>query len=73
MDATYNFGLGFAQGLESRVETIDRSLRRYTLQRIATRISLISPALGFFALGTLIIVNRHHAEPNGLSELNPTD
>jgi hypothetical protein len=29
------------------------------LQRIATRMSLVSEAIGFWVLGILIIVNRH--------------
>jgi hypothetical protein len=38
------------------------------LQRIATRTSLISLALGFSLLGTLIILNRHQADLSDLPD-----
>jgi hypothetical protein len=34
---------------------------------IATRISLVSEAIGFSVLGILIILNRHQADLNGLA------
>jgi hypothetical protein len=67
MDATANFSLRFAQVSESKVEATDWVLSRQVLQRIATRISLISEAIGFLILGILIILNRHQADLNGLS------
>ena len=67
MDATYNFSLSSARASESKVETPDRLLSRQTLQRIATRISLISEAIGFLAVGILILMNRHQVDLNGLS------
>lgn len=66
MDATTNFSLRFAKGSESKAETPDRSLDGHILQRIATRMSLISLALGFSVLGMLIIVNRYRADLNDL-------
>ena len=66
MDATANFSLRFAPASESKVERSDWLLNRRVLQRIATRISLVSEAMGFFVLGMLIIVNRHQADLNGL-------
>jgi uncharacterized integral membrane protein len=67
MDATANFSLRFARASESEVETPDWWLSRQVLQRIATRMSLVSEAIGFSVLGILIIVNRHQADLNGLS------
>ena len=66
MDATTNFSLRFARVSESKVEMTDW-LNRQVLQRIATRISLISEAIGFSVLGILIIMNRHQADLNGLA------
>ncbi len=51
MNTTANFSIWFGQTSELKVDTPDRS---QTLQRRATRISLISEALGFTILGTLI-------------------
>ena len=66
MDATANFNLRFARASDSEVEATDRLLSRQVLQRIATRMSLVSEAIGFWVLGILIIVNRHQADLNGL-------
>jgi hypothetical protein len=68
MDATYNFSLSSARASESKVETPDRLLSRRTLLRIATRISLVSQAIGFSVLGILIIMNRHQAELKDFSD-----
>jgi hypothetical protein len=38
-----------------------------TLQKISTRISLVSLSLGFSIVGMLIIVNQHRADLNDLS------
>src|SRR5271166_1028580 len=51
MNTIANFSIWFGQTSELKVDTPDRS---QTLQRRATRISLISEALGFTILGTLI-------------------
>jgi hypothetical protein len=67
MGATYNFNLGFAQGTESKAKTLDWSHKRQPLQEICTGMSLVSLCLGFSVFGMLIIVNRHQADPNGLS------
>ena len=67
MDATANFSLRFTRASESKVETTDWVLSRQTLQRISTRMSLISLALGFWVFATLMFINRHQAELNGLS------
>jgi hypothetical protein len=67
MDATANFNLRFAPVSESKVERTDWLLNRRALQRIATRMSLVSEAIGFSVLGILIILNRHQADLNGLS------
>ena len=67
MDATANFSLRFARASDSKVETPDWFLSRQVLQRIATRMSLVSEAIGFSVLGILIIVNRHQADLNGLA------
>ena len=66
MDATANFSLRFAPVSESKVKRIDWVLSRQVLQRIATRISLVSEAMGFLVLGILIIMSRHQADLNGL-------
>ena len=66
MDATANFSQRFARVSESKVETPDWFLGRQVLQRIATRLSLISKAIGFSILGILITMNRHQADLNGL-------
>jgi hypothetical protein len=67
MDTTANFSLRFPQASESKVESTDWVLNRQVLQRIATRISLVSEAIGFSVLGILIIMNRQQAELNGSS------
>ena len=67
MDATANFSLRFPRAAESEVEATDGLLSRQLLQRIATRISLISQAIGFSVIGILIILNRHQADLNGLA------
>jgi uncharacterized integral membrane protein len=67
MDATANFSLRFARASDSKAETTDRLLSRQTLQRFSTGMSLVSLALGFWVFATLIIINRHQAELNGLS------
>jgi hypothetical protein len=64
MDATSNFSLRFAQASESKVRMADRLLVRQTLRGIATGLSLISQALCFSILGTLMIANRHQADLN---------
>jgi hypothetical protein len=61
MNATSNFSLGFASVSEP---TPDRLFDRQPLQRIATVMSLISQAIGFSVLGTLIMLNRHQADLN---------
>jgi hypothetical protein len=67
MDATANFSLRFARASDSNVETAVWLVSGQTLQRIATRMGLLSEAIGFSILGILIIVNRHQADLNGLS------
>jgi hypothetical protein len=67
MDATADFSLWFAQASESKVESTELVLSRQVLQRIPTRISLVSEAIGFSILGILIIVNRSQADLNGLA------
>ena len=67
MDVTANFSLRFPRISESKVETTDWVLSRTTLQRIATRVSLVGEAIGFSILGILIIMNRHQADLNGLA------
>ena len=67
MDAIADFRLRFARVSESKVETPDWLLSRQVLQRIATRLSLVSEAIGFSILGILIIMNRHQADLNGLA------
>ena len=71
MDATANFSLRFAQASESKVESTELVLSRQVLQRIATRISLVSQAIGFSIIGILIIVNRYQADLNGFSGGSP--
>jgi hypothetical protein len=66
MDATYNFSLGFSQRIQSKAETPDRLLKRQTLQKISTGMSLISLSVGFSIIGMLIIVHRHQADLDGL-------
>jgi hypothetical protein len=63
MDAITNFSLRVAEGSDAKHE----KPKRATLQRIVTGISLVSLAVGFSILGTLIIVNRDQAELNGLA------
>jgi hypothetical protein len=67
MNAPSNVSLGFAPLSEPKRETLGRVLNRETLQRIASATSLISQAVGFSVVGTLIIVNRHQSDLNGLS------
>jgi hypothetical protein len=67
MDANANFSLRFAPTSESNVKRNDSALNRRVLQRIATRMSLVSEAIGFSILGILIIMNRHQADLNGLA------
>jgi len=67
MDATANFSLRFARVSESKVETPDSFVSRQVLQRIATRLSLVSQAIGFSILGILIIMDRHQADLSGLA------
>jgi hypothetical protein len=71
MEATANFSLRFAPASESKVEASDWLLSRQTLQRIATRMSLVGEAIGFSVLGILIIVNRYQADLNGFSGGSP--
>ena len=66
MDATANFSLRFAPASESKVERSEWLLNRRVLQRAATRMSLVSEAIGFSILGMLIMLNRHQADLNGL-------
>src|SRR5262245_49161913 len=51
MDAIYNFSLRSARALDSKLETRHRLLSRQTLQKIATRMSLVSEAPPNFRLG----------------------
>jgi hypothetical protein len=67
MDATADFSLRLPRASESKVETTNWLLSRQLLQRIATRISLVSETIGFSIFGILIIVNRYQAELNGFS------
>jgi hypothetical protein len=67
MNATSIFNLRFVPVTKSKIETPDRLLSRLTLQRIAGATSLISQAVGFFAVGMLMIVNRHQSDLDGLS------
>jgi hypothetical protein len=63
MNASLTFSLGSAPQSVSNIETPNRQ----SVQRIATLMSLISLAVGFFVVGMLTIVNRHQAELNGFS------
>jgi hypothetical protein len=67
MDATANFSLRFAPASDSKADKTDWFLSRQALQRIATRMSLVSLALGFWVFAILTIINRHQAELTGLS------
>src|SRR5215469_14233418 len=67
MDASANFSQRFAPVSESKVEAADWFVGRLVLQRIATRLTLISKAIGFSILGILITMNRHQADLNGLA------
>ena len=67
MDSTSTFSLRFAPISASKIEAPKGLLNRQTLQRIATVMSLISQAIGFSALGALMIVKGHQADLNGLS------
>jgi hypothetical protein len=67
MDVTTNLSLRFARPLESKVERNASLPNGPVLQRIATRMSLVSQAIGFSAFGILIIVNRHQEDLNGLA------
>jgi hypothetical protein len=67
MDSTANLSLRFARPSDSNVGTTGRLLSRQVRQRIATRISLVSQAIGFSIVGILIILNRHEAQLNGLT------
>jgi hypothetical protein len=71
MDASYNFSLRSAPASDSKVETPDRLLSRQTLQRIATRMGLVSQSIGFLIVGILIIMNRHQADLNSLAGGSP--
>ena len=68
MEATYsyNYSLRSAQASDPKVKTPDQLLSRQTLQRIATRMVLVSEAIGFSIVGILIIMNRNQADRNGL-------
>ena|ERR1700751_3965203 len=67
MNATSTSSLAFALVSERKSETLGGLLKRQTLQRIASATSLISQAIGFSAVGMLIIANRHKSDLNGLS------
>src|SRR5260221_14633124 len=67
MNAASNFSLEFAPLSESKSKTLGRLPNRQTVQRIASATSLISQAVGFSVVGTLIIMNRHQSDLNGLS------
>src|SRR4030081_721692 len=67
MNATSIFNLRFVPVTKSKIETPDRLLSRLTLQRIASATTLLSQAIGFFAVGMLMIENRHQSDLNGLS------
>jgi len=68
MDAPSNFSLAFGQPTHAKTETPTQLLNRHTLQKISSGMSLISLTLGFSIFGMLIIVNRHQADLNGLSD-----
>jgi hypothetical protein len=63
MNASLIYRLGNAPLSVSKTETLDRQ----SVQRIATLISLISLAAGFFVVGMLTLMNRHQADLNGFS------
>ena len=67
MDAAANFKPPVALAPQSKAGTADWFLSRQTLQRIATGMSLVTLALGFWVFAMLIIINRHQADLNGLS------
>src|SRR6516165_348740 len=67
MDAAANFKPPVALAPQSKAVTADWFLSRQTLQRIATGMSLVTLALGFWVFAMLIIINRHQADLNGLS------
>jgi len=71
MDASYDFSLRPFPASDSRIETPDRLLSRQPLQRIATRMALISQAIGFLIVGILIIMNRNQADLNSLGGGTP--
>jgi hypothetical protein len=71
MDITYNFRFGLAQGRKSKTRTPNQLLKRQTLQKISTRISLVGLFLGFSIFGILIIVHRHRADLNDLGSGSP--
>jgi hypothetical protein len=62
MDAITTFSL---RGAEGSVATAEKP-KRVTLQQIATEISLVGLTVGFSILGTLIMMNCHHAHLNDL-------
>jgi hypothetical protein len=63
MDATTNFSLRVAEGSDAKAE----KSKRAPLEKTATGISLVSLAVGFSILGTLIIANRDQADLSGIS------
>ena len=60
MNASTTFSLRGAERSDAKTE----KPKRATLQRIATGISLVGLTVGFSILGTLIIMNCHHAHMN---------
>ena len=68
MNAASTFSLGFAPLPESKSKTLGQLLSRQTVQRIASATSLITQAVGFSAVGMLIIMNRHQSDLNGPSD-----
>jgi hypothetical protein len=67
MNAPSTFSPRFAPLSERESKTLSRLVNRQTVQRIASTVSLISQAVGFFGVGMLIMVNRHQSDLNGLS------
>jgi hypothetical protein len=67
MNAASTFSLGFAPLPESKIKTLGQLLSRQAVQRIASATSLITQAVGFSAVGMLIIMNRHQSDLNGPS------
>ncbi len=67
MDTLHNFSLGFGEETELKAGTPDRLLKRQTIEKISTAISLVSLSLGFSIFGMMIIGNRHEADLNGLA------